>query len=91
LLHAVEPTPDMVFTKYGAVDFKVSYSTNPRVSDSWVTLTEGVDDFLKGNNKVMRVFDLGGTRSVTNVAVEICKSPDGNSSPVTEILVWEKK
>jgi hypothetical protein len=84
--HAVDPTPDMEFTKYGAVDFRVQYSTDN--TKSWKPATNG---YLRGNNKVMWVFDMPKTEMVTNVEVNICKTSDGNSSPLTEILVWEKK
>jgi len=85
-MNAIDPAESTEFTRYGAVDFRVEYSTDRAAS---YKLAPGGD--VKGNNKVMRVFDLPQTELITNVSVVICKTADNNSSPLTEILVWEKK
>lgn len=84
--NAVEPTETMEFTKYGAVDLRVMYTTD--FGRQWIDLTDGG---IVGNNKVKRVFNLPKTELVTNVEVLICKTADNKTSPLTEILVWEKK
>jgi len=84
--HAVDPTPDMEFTKHGAVDFEVSYSTDN--ATNWDYVPDGI---VTGNNKVMRVFDLISPEKLTNLSVLICKTADDNTSPLVEILLREKK
>ncbi len=80
--NAAQPTESTEFTKHGAKEIWVSYS-----SDSNATWKD-VDPPAMENNKVMRVFDLpAGTPPLTNVHVAICKTADGKTAPVTEILV----
>jgi hypothetical protein len=84
--NAVPPTPDMKFTKHGAVDITVCYSVDE--GHNWICPPGGA---VSGNDKVIWSVDLQKTEIVTNVDVGICKTADGKTSPVTEILAWEKK
>ncbi len=81
--NAVEPSESMVFTKHGAVDIEVSYSTD--FSQTWNSLPAIVD-----NNKVMRVLDLPKGTTITNAHVSICKTADGKTAPMTELLLRKK-
>jgi hypothetical protein len=82
--NAVDPTESMTFTKYGVVDMVVRYTPLGGVS----TIVPG--GTVTGNNKVLRVFDLPTTGKVQSVSVVITKTADGNSSPLTEILLRKK-
>jgi hypothetical protein len=81
--HAVAPTLDTTFTKHGIVNFQVAYvlMDNQRVNLPPV----------EGNDKVIRVFDLPKTEILQSVDVTICKTADNGTSPLTELLVWDKK
>lgn len=82
----VDPTPETTFTKYGAVDFEVMYNTPDNMFSSPTMAAH-----ITGNNKVMRVIDLPKTEKIMRVSLVICKTADGNSSPLTEFLLREKK
>jgi hypothetical protein len=83
--NAVDPTLNTTFTKHGAVDFEVLYYT---ATSQGLPLHAAT---VTGNDKVMRVVDLPRTEQINVVSVKICKTADNNSSPLTEILVREKK
>lgn len=83
--NAVDPTESMTFTKHGVVDMVVRYTPLGGVS----TIVPG--GTVTGNNKVLRVFDLPTTGKVQSVSVVITKTADGNSSPLTEILLRLKQ
>jgi hypothetical protein len=83
--HAVEPTPDTEFTKYGAGALEITYSVDGVNYDS------PPGGMVSGNNKVLRVFDLPKSELITNLRVVVCEVPDMNTSPLTEILMREKK
>jgi hypothetical protein len=85
-LNPVGPTQSTSFTKYGATEIRVLYSTNDKASWQWVP-----DGVVTGNNKVMRVLNLSKTELVTDLSLRVCGTADGNSSPLTEFLLWEKK
>jgi hypothetical protein len=82
-VNPVDPTESTRFSKYGPVDVSAAYSSDDE--GHW-TVIEAVH-----NDKVMRVFDLPKTELVTDVEVIICGTADSKTSPLTEILLWEKK
>jgi hypothetical protein len=82
-LNAVQPSEDMVFTRHGAVDIEVLYSFDAGMNYHALPA-------VSGNNKVMRAFDLPQDMGLTNVNVRICKTADGRSAPLTEIVLRKK-
>jgi hypothetical protein len=83
---AADPTESTAFTRRGAVDFKVEYSTDWGNTHKLVPGGEVV-----ANDKVMRIFTLPQVEALTNTRVTICKTADGGTSPLAEVLVREQK
>jgi len=82
--NAVEPTASTEFTKYGFVDFELRASTD-------MELTSLDPPFIvRDNNKVMVTYDFP-TATINHVSLFTCKTANGSTSPLAEILIREKK
>jgi hypothetical protein len=82
-----KPTDDLLFTKHGASSLRVHYQRPPLPGQgtNWLDVVWVTSDQPTPNNRVVRRFKINPPALIYNVSVDIHATPDGNTSPLTQV------